>query len=376
MWALAASIPDILQYIRTPLALAALILLLGTPIVRQIVGRKGKSNADTQAVLRYGFILGLVFGVLAIAAFVYTATFNREIRISGIVRDETGAGLPFVTVRIAGRDGGVTDDGGNFAFTIPDARAADEYTADVFHEGFLIEHVTLKGRYPQPASVMLRRTPVQMDHILVLPSGLTLRHNLGVPQVEIALSYANPFPNSITLTNIGVTLLSPSGQPIPMLMEAVSLAPGQYGPPLPIWKLDKGDSTTVGYSFFNTNPGFMELEQKVYGELGPKQFTIKGPDPTATLLSQGLVQELRDYMQSQFVWVPGKWEIRATCKVEGHELKTAATFTLSDVEVERMKAITKYYPAALGVAPAWRFWQTADADPVVNVLLSPKSAQD
>ena len=63
-----AGIGDIIQYVRTPLALAALVFLVGTPLVRQILRRKGKPNEDTKAVIRYVFGIGLVFGVLAIAA--------------------------------------------------------------------------------------------------------------------------------------------------------------------------------------------------------------------------------------------------------------------------------------------------------------------
>lgn len=223
----------------------------------------------------------------------YTAGFTREIRISGIVRDENGAGLPFAAVRIAGRDGDVTDDAGSFAFTIPDSRAAYKYVADVFREGYVLEHVTFTGRYPQPVSVVLKKVPVALDNVIQLPSAMIVRHNLGVPNVEISITFTNPFPKDVTLSDIGVTPVKPDGSPVPMLMEGVSIAPGQYGPPLPIWKLEKGTSVSITYSFFNANPRFMELQQKVYLELAPKQFTVTGPDATAKLLSDRLVMRYK-----------------------------------------------------------------------------------
>src|SRR4051812_32521641 len=112
-----ANTSEVVQAVKTPLALAALLLVLGMPVVKEVLKAKGKATETAREALRYGFVLGLVFGVMAIAAFVYTAGFNREIRISGTVRDESGAGVAFVTVGIAGREGGITDAGGNFAFT-------------------------------------------------------------------------------------------------------------------------------------------------------------------------------------------------------------------------------------------------------------------
>lgn len=360
---------EILQQIRTPLGLAALVCLLGAPILRQVLRRQGKPNADTRAVIRYGFILGLTLGVLSIAAFVITATFVREIRISGTVRDESGAGLPFVSIRIAGRDGGITDDGGNFAFTIPDSRASDQYVAEVFRENYVLERVPLEGRYPQPISVVLKKVPVSTDNVIALPTRMIVRHNLGVPQVEIGITFTNPFPRPVTLNAISVTLVDPKATSIPMLMEALSLGPGSYLQPLPTWKLERGDSATITYSFFNANPQFLELHQKVFAEVAPKQASLTTPDPDAKFLSDALVQQLRDYMASQFVWTPGTWEIRVTANIEGQTLEAVAKFTLSDADVAKMKAIVEYYPAGLGVFPAWRFWEGAGVKPSVDVAL-------
>ena len=145
---------EILKQVRTPLALAALVLLLGAPILQSLI-RYGRPNADTGAVIKYGFALALTFGVLSMAAFVYTASFTREIRISGTVRDETGKGLPQVDVSIVGCCSGTTNDKGEFAFTIPDSRAASDYVAEVFRDGYMLQKVPLKGRAPDPFAVKL-----------------------------------------------------------------------------------------------------------------------------------------------------------------------------------------------------------------------------
>ena len=76
-------------------------------------------------------------------------------------------------------------------------------------------------------------------------------------------------------------------------------------------------------------------------------------------------------MESLFIWVPGTWEVRAEAQAGGRPLQARAHFQLTKEAVGRMKAMAQYYPAALGVAPAWRFWANNDAQPLATVELQP-----
>lgn len=365
----AIGISSILAHASTPLALAALVLLLGAPLLREILRRKGRSTKDSAAIIRYGFLLGGVFGVLAIASVLYSQSQFTEIRISGTVRGASGAGLAQVRVNVDGADSGVTDGDGRFAFTLPAARASSHYTVNFYREGFEPLAVKAEGRHPAALSVVLDKAALATGNIIALPPTLVVRHNLGVPSLELALTFNNPQATEITLTDIGVTLVSPEGNTVPMLMEGLSLMPGQFLQPLPMWKLEAGGSAHITYFYFNANPQFLALHQRVFAELAPHAAAITQPDPTARLLSDALVQDLRAYMQSQFIWTPGTWEIRAHARSAGLPLEARASFTLSEAAVARMAAIANYYPAALGVAPNWRFWETTDAGPVVVVGL-------
>ena len=51
-------------------------------------------------------------------------------------------------------------------------------------------------------------------------------------------------------------------------------------------------------------------------------------------------------------------------------LNTIQYVVLDEADVRRMRAIADFYPSALGVAPNWRFWGTADANPIVSVALN------
>lgn len=291
----ASGITQVIESVRTPLALAALVLLLGAALLRQILTRKGHPNEDTKAIVRYGFILGLVFGVLAIGSFVYSESINREIRISGIVEDESGAGIPNASVRIAGRGGGVADAEGNVAFTIPASRAARDYSMQVSAPSYQMAEIALKGRDPQPFTVVLKKQAVSVANALALPAEMTVLHWLGVPEIWLPLTFTNPFPDTTKVTDITISVVPPSGSTILLTMNAI-MVPGQLPqPPLPLLSLNKGDQITFIYDFFDGDSTFQVILQKVGQEVAPKQSTYLYPDPKANILSPSLVKELRSY---------------------------------------------------------------------------------
>lgn len=364
-----AEMSETIRSIRTPLGLAALALLVGAPLLRQILLRKGRPNADTQSIVRYAFIVGLVFGVLAIISSIYSDSLNREVRISGTVRDESGVGVPFAAVGVPGKDGGVTNDTGTFAFTIAGARAASEYQLEAFKEGYEIGHATAAGTHPDPVSITLKRIDYPPEAVVRLPATLALRHNLGVPQVEIALVYTNPYPRKVVIEDLSLALNAPAGTPIPMLLEGISVAPNVWGPPLPLWELEKSQNAVITYSFFNTDADFLQLQQRVMNEVLPQQANIKGPDPTARILSDPLVKDLRAHLASRFIYAAGTWQFTLRYRLEGRSIERKATFALTNDNIAKMRAIGKYYQAGLGVLPIWRFWQSEDANPAVFVHL-------
>jgi hypothetical protein len=154
-----------------------------------------------------------------------------------------------------------------------------------------------------------------------------------------------------------------------MQLEGTVLGPGVPGPPLTRWDLEKGENASITYSFFNGDPDFGLLQQRVFNEVAPQGANIKGPDPTARLLSDALVQDLRANLASRFIFVPGTWQLTLRYRIEGKAIERKASFAVTEDNVTKMRVIGKYYPAGLGVLPAWRFWQTEDANPAVVALL-------
>uniref|UniRef100_I2PZ33 Uncharacterized protein n=1 Tax=Desulfovibrio sp. U5L TaxID=596152 RepID=I2PZ33_9BACT len=362
-------IVEILQQVRTPLALSALALLVAAPILKTILEKKDKPNEDTKSIIRYLFITGLVFGVLAI--FVYWQSIPEEIRVSGSVRDQqTGAALQFVDVHIPGCGGGQTKSNGDFEFTIPDSRAADEYVADIYLADYDPQRIILKGRYPKPISVTLKKSVVDYSNIIQLPNNILIGHHLGIPLVQANIVFANPFSKEIQISDIEMTITKPDGSNIPMSMDRMSVIPGQWAMPLPVWTLRKNVSDKITYIFFSgDNVLFINLQQKVANELNKLQNPVYHPDQNLSLISDETVQELKRFMLSQFIWIAGDWKITVSCKVNGMDSNCAAKFYVSEDMISKMKAIANYYPSAIGVIPGWSTWSSTIANPIATVDL-------
>ena len=124
------------------------------------------------------------------------------------------------------------------------------------------------------------------------------------------------------------------------------------------------------YDFFNGDASFVLLQGKVFKEAAPTQAAHPYPDPKVNILSTDLAKELRDYMDSHFIWEAGTWKIMASCQIQGRETNATATFVLSASDVQTMKNISKYYATGIGVGSNWRNLPTDDANPIKMVQLA------
>jgi hypothetical protein len=129
---------------------------------------------------------------------------------------------------------------------------------------------------------------------------------------------------------------------------------------LPVLPLEKGQNWTLGCSFCNQDQGITIELAKAQAEV---PLLKKAPSPDEHLYSEGLANELREFMKSRMIWKPGDWSGRFTWSVEGKNYAHAFRFSLSNDDVTRMTAITQYYQAGYGVLPDLRFYPVADANP-------------
>src|ERR1700739_2127779 len=117
---------EMAAHITTPLALAALCILILSGLLKTVGGTK--STQALKSTIRWGFILSIILGVLANLTYLVIAFFNREVRIAGTVRDGAENAIPFALVDLGGKKGRtITDDDGGFELNIPESRTANIY---------------------------------------------------------------------------------------------------------------------------------------------------------------------------------------------------------------------------------------------------------
>jgi hypothetical protein len=352
--------------ITTPLALAALCLLIGAGLLRTLV--KDRSNKNNRLVIQWGFILALVLSICANVSFLVIAGYRREIRISGTVRDEAGGGLPRAIVDVAGKGRGITDDYGAFEFNIPDARAENDYEAIFTLKGYRPKTLKLPGRQPRSVDVTLSALSIDAASVISVRGAVSVRHALGNPLVTVPLSFVNPLGHEIMVSEIELRITAPDGTELRLAPQLIQfVAEGPPVAPLGSIAVGAGSSFDVFWTFGDT----WGAEMGGIAAKANQQFMLtqqfQAPDPSKTVYNAELVHELQSFMESHFVWKPGTWTSAISCTAEGRHLRRVFSFVLSAQQVKSMRAIEAFYNSGIGVVSAWMYVPVGAANPTTVV---------
>lgn len=342
------SSPEILTSVTTPLALAALCLLGGTGLLK-VVSRQ-RPNASLRLAIHWGFALALVLGVLANISYLVIASFGREIRIAGSVRDDADRPLSRAIVDIAGRGRGITDDYGAFELSIPDSRKADTYEGIVTLDGYGAQKFSLQGPNPkQTVSVSLKRPRLDAADLIQLPEMVNIGHYLGMPVINMKLHFFNPMPSRIHLENISSTVVGPDKKEHQIPMVGTYAPSGQFMPtPLLILDLDKSQNWTLGYRFFLSNSEVNTLMLDAQKEFGPN---MPIPSMSQFIYSAAFAERLSAFMKRTMIWKAGKWSLLIRCTVDNRELSREFSFDLTKEDIQKMQSVSRYYRTGYSTLP-------------------------
>ncbi|MBK8006066.1 MAG: carboxypeptidase regulatory-like domain-containing protein [Gemmatimonadetes bacterium] len=353
-----------LNAVKTPLSLAALVLLLISQILRHANEKRGRPNPG---LVKWLMGLGLACLTIIVLSDLLKHWWLQEIRFSGSVVDEAGMALDGAAIRIPGADGGRSDVTGAFAFTVPASRSAPSYTADVSLRGYVSQQVEFKPRRPEPVRIVLSRRPYLEGSMLNLSGQVVVRHFLGTPQLDATVQFANPSGDSIIVREISVAV-STSGGESRLLLPEVTYMGGMVQPAWSMLALAPGQVVTVGYGFSSVNSNLMAYQGKLAQALGQKVVVAQLPDPRVTLLSPELVREARQMLAADFWWTVGTTHLTVSATFGQRRVTREFTFALSAGDVAAMKAIGEFYGSGIGVLPAWRNIPVEQARPAVVLL--------
>jgi hypothetical protein len=368
---MAASIPtDIIPTITTPLALAALALLVISGILKLVVPKA--KQEDLRLLINWSFGIAIILGILADISFLVIASFSREVRIAGLVDDDQGNPLGMAVVEIPGCGRGITDDYGSFEFSIPDSRAnRNSYEVITHLEGYKSDTQTLQGPRPNKyLTIKLQHPVLTADALIQTPTQCGIGHYLGRPEVGIWLAFYNPLPHTIAISDVSLSVVDPHGKLIHLQMQGTYQPPANQLvlQPLAPFQLTKGQSFAIGYSFFDQYAlqTALVLLQEAQSQFPGTSMPYAGQ----VIYSDELVKKLTDFMNQQWFWEAGDWQIIMGCKAEGLDYSRTFKFSVADGDIERMKAISRYYKSGYGILSALRYANLPDAASYVtaNVL--------
>ena len=165
---------DVIKSVTTPLALAALIVL----VVGGVYQARNKNRAY---VSKQAFWLILAFGLMGNAGYIFQTLLFSEAVFLGNVRDSTGSAVRFAVVDVPGVGRTATSDDGSFSLTVPYSRQRGNYSVFVSANGFSNLERSVSG----PGFVDLRLAPhrIALEDILDLRDFLTVTQNAGDPYV-------------------------------------------------------------------------------------------------------------------------------------------------------------------------------------------------
>lgn len=360
---------EIARGITTPIALASLFLLLAFSVIHLLV--KGRANQNQRLIIQYGFILAIILSTLANLSYLVVASFQREIRISETVRDNSANPLPRAIVDIAGRGRGITDDYGSFQFIIPDAWSDDQYEAIITLKGYEPQKTTLSGKRPKPINVTLSPQTLTSENLLLIRGNALVRHMIGIPVFEIPLSFANPLGHQLTIDQVTMDFVGPRGERVRLLPQLVRVAPNAPAFPAiqPIIIPPNGSFDFIWS--FGQSPDYQmaSLAQRADREFMISPYQLVNPDPMRAVYSDDVVRDLKAFMLSHFLWSGGTWSLTVMCSAEGRQYARSFHFALSEQDIQRMKSIADLYGSGIGVVGSWMYWESNTVKPTVIVTL-------
>ena len=338
----------IVEKLTTPIGLAAIALLVMAAVFLGIVRRTQHQQRSVliKSIARYSFIIGALFGLVAMANAIVDQWISAEYRVSGTVFDGDGRPLDFAEVTVVGGPTLETGADGNFELVLPRSRFADGYTlvvTDVRHETYKKE---VKSKFSAPNLIHLKK--IQTIPIEIDVTALRVGHIVGAPVVEVNLSLRNSNKFSRRLNSVSALITSPTSE----TFDLGSLRLTWSDPPV---RPGRNYVYVKSSSTFRMNgwlkygvPTGQVLNHRMNQELLRNPVNL---DPSLEIqrLSSELTKDLQEYARRNFHLRAGKWELKIAAHISGGTAYRSFYFLLTESQIIGMQDIIADYQYGFGV---------------------------
>ena len=339
----------IISSVTTPLALAALCVLVGAGIVRLIL--RQKPTAFAMVVVQYGFWLAITLSLFANLAFIYSTKFSAEILITGVVRNDEGQYLQKVIVDIPGKARSITDDNGTFTMSIPQSRTAQSYRIDAYLRGYQRKTIDVHSK-DESVNITLSRKILDVKELLNIGPNVLVGHYLGLPQVDIRIQMFNPTDRTIQLKDMALQIMhEDTGREKSLFVGGMYFERGlPLMHPLPSITLKPATRYETVFLFSEQDFEIQQASQNVRvvferkGIRSPYDLKVGKP-----VISNRLASKLRKYVEEKWFWQPGKFKLIFSCTVKDKKYEVVRSLELSGDKVSKMKRISNYFMSGFGI---------------------------
>lgn len=355
----------ILSNVTTPLALAALVVLVLGGLLSQTRGRRAADGGRTNT---YVFVIVLVVSLAANVVYLIQMFLFSEALLIGSVRGKDAAiGRAYVDVLGVGRT--ASNDDGSFQISIPYSRQSKDYTIDVTAAGHRPWHDRVAGPRPQPVEVHLAEKGTGLGASLSPSRDILVTQNVGDPLLFWRFTLVNEIGKDLKIEELRLSVRRGDEQ---RRFNPAMVQLGANTPPQPLagpFPILPGAPVDVTFLFVPNGLAIQNLLMSL-AKLDPEQSALlcregKPPSPV-------FVDRFERFFDGAFFWKSGDYDLEVQAKVNGEWSTSRQRFSLSGDEaasLERARGLLKTCGGIWSNPGNWSsiFWS---GDGAVNSLVA------
>lgn len=364
---MAQAIPDVLAQVTTPLALAALVIIVGAGVLKTVL--KKRTTVGGKMLIRYGFALAIILSLSANASYITTAYMSEQRVFSGSVQRPDGEYVSGVVVDVVGVARAVTLQDGSFKVLVPRSVRADSLQVTFSRDGYASHEASISGTDLKPLRVTLQTRQFDFRTDITVTSEMALAHYVGLPELHVPLRFRNPTAAPLTIQGIAAIVTDPNGQKFDLRPIASYAGPGMpLSVPFPQLFLNPAQEFAAIFVFGRNNGSLTNVSPRVNQALFTNpSFSETGPRTDRVVLPDELVEELKRTARANQIWSPGRWAIELRAAANGEVGEKWFVVDVTPTQVAGLEGIYDYYRYGFGLQYGFHYANVMNATPLTFV---------
>lgn len=338
----------VINVITTPLALAALVLLIfGGLLYRVVQTQTGERKRESARIVNWTFVSVLFVSLLANISYLVQIFLFSETLITGSVRDEDNNPIRFAYVDIQSVGRTATSDDGGFQVSVPYSRQGGSYDIFASAPGFASYAAKLEGQRPASKTIILRKLKATLDNSMQIQNEIIITQNVGLPLIDTMVKFTNTIDRSFNIEDLSMVVTPPDGKTITLIPIYMKPIVSQYTlppvHPLPVPVNSKVEMAIV----WGENPrDISDFLNKLVPTMPfhPADFCTKVRN-----LPANVTQSMQSFFNIKFFWKSGSYNVHLSGIVENVRYEKNINFSLSGEQSNNINGMSASLGSCTGV---------------------------